>query len=154
MTVEIVPFENKYATDFYKLNVEWLKTYFYVEPFDEDVLSKPEQYILNEGGHIFFAKLDGAIVGTVALMPTSDPQVFELTKMAVSPNHRGHKIGQKLMQHSIDFSKSLHLDNLMLYSNTTLKNAIHIYKKYGFIEVELEKNTPYQRSDIKMVLEL
>lgn len=154
MTVEIISFENKYVQDFYRLNVEWLKAYFYVEPFDEEVLSKPEHYILNEGGHIFFAKLGDDIVGTVALMPTSDPQVFELTKMAVSPIHRGYKIGQKLMQHSIDFSKSLELDSLMLYSNTTLENAIHIYKKHGFFEVELEKNTPYERSNIKMLLNL
>lgn len=154
MTIEIIPFEKKYAKDFYMLNVEWLKTHFYVEPYDEEVLSKPELYIIDKGGYVFFVKLDGKIVGTAALMATRDPKVFELAKMAVSPNLRGLKIGQQLIQHCIDFSKSQHFDALLLYSNTKLENAIHIYRKYGFIEVPVEKNTPYERSNIKMILDL
>ncbi|GAA3606474.1 GNAT family N-acetyltransferase [Flavivirga amylovorans] len=150
--LEIISFDKKYAKDFYELNVEWLKTYFYVEPYDAEVLSKPEQYIIKKGGHIFFAKINEQVVGTVALMPIGDDGLFELTKMAVSPEHRGHKIGQQLMQHCIDFAKSIGLPNLILYSNTTLENAIYIYKKYGFIEKPLEPDTPYKRSDIKMEL--
>jgi len=150
--LEIISFEKQYAKDFYELNVEWLKTYFYVETYDEEVLSKPEKYIINKGGHIFFARLNDQIVGTVALMPIGDEGLFELTKMAVSPNHRGHKIGQKLMQYCIDYAKSMGLPKLVLYSNTKLENAIYIYRKYGFIEQPLEPNTPYKRSDIKMEL--
>ncbi len=152
--IDIIAFENTYAKDFYNLNIEWLKTFFYVEPFDEEVLSKPDVYIINKGGFIFFAKLDDTIVGTVALMPTKAERVLELTKMAVSPKRRGYKIGQQLMQHCIDFAKSNHFKGLMLYSNTKLENAIYIYKKYGFVEVPLEPNSPYIRSDIKMELEL
>ena len=152
--IEIVNFQNKYANDFYTLNIEWLKTFFYVEPFDEEVLSKPDVYIINKGGFIFFAKLDDIVIGTVALMPTKAKNIFELTKMAVSPNYRGYKIGQQLMQHCIDFAKSNQFKALMLYSNTKLENAIYIYKKYGFVEVPLEPNSPYVRSDIKMELKL
>jgi len=126
--LKIIPFKNDYASDFYELNIEWLKTYFYVEPFDEEVLSKPEIYIINKGGFIFFTKLNDTIVGTVALMPTQKNNIFELTKMAVSPNYRGYKIGQQLMQHCIDFAKSNNFKGLMLYSNTKLENAIYIYK--------------------------
>jgi DNA-binding MarR family transcriptional regulator/predicted GNAT family N-acyltransferase len=151
--LEIVTYKDEYASAFYDLNIEWLKTYFYVEPYDEEVLSKPKQYIINKGGHIFYALLNNEIVGTVALMPIGNEGLFELTKMAVSPNHRGFKIGQKLMQYCIDFAKDdMQLPELVLYSNTLLENAIYIYRKYGFIEVPLETNTPYNRSDIKMVL--
>ena len=151
--VEIIPFDKMYAKDFYSLNVDWLKTYFYVEPFDEEVLSKPEFYIINKGGHIFYAKVEGKIVGTVALMPTKDPEIYELTKMAVSPKQRGLKIGQQLVQHCIDFSKAKSFNSLMLYSNTKLENAIYIYRKFGFVEIPIEENSPYQRSDIKMILD-
>jgi len=153
MEVEIIQFEDKYSKDFYDLNIEWLKTYFYVEPFDEEVLRKPKQYIIEKGGHIFFAKLNEDIVGTVALMPIGE-QLLELTKMAVSPKHRGLKIGQNLMQYCIDFAKEKQLPILVLYSNRKLENAIYIYRKYGFIEVPLEPNSPYKRSDIKMELKL
>lgn len=149
--LEIIEFKEEYAKHFYELNIEWLKTYFYVEPFDEEVLSKPQKYIIDKGGHVFFAKLNDEIVGTVALMPLDDKGTFELTKMAVSPKHRGYKIGQQLMTKCIDFAKEHEFSTLLLYSNTLLENAIYIYRKYGFVEVPLEENSPYKRSDIKMV---
>lgn len=152
MPIKIIPFNRQYAKDFYSLNIEWLETFFYVEPFDEEVLSKPELYIVNKGGHIFFGILDDRVVGTVALMSTSEPLIFELTKMAVSPNHRGYKIGQQLMQHCIDFAIEHSFKELILYSNTLLENAIYIYRKYGFIEIPVEENSPYKRSNIKMQL--
>ena len=152
--VEIISFHKKYSKDFYELNIEWLKTFFYVEPYDEEVLSKPEKYIIKTGGHIFFAKQNNTILGTVALMPIEGEGVFELTKMAVSPKHRGFKIGQRLMQHCIDFAKAHQLPKLILYSNTKLENAIYIYKKYGFVEIPVEPNCPYVRSDIKMELKI
>ena len=151
--VNIISFNKKYSKPFYNLNIEWLKTFFYVEPYDDEVLSKPEKYIINKGGHIFFAKLNNYIVGTVALMPTKTDGIFELTKMAVSPKHRGFKIGQKLMQHCIDFSQENNFTGLILYSNTKLENAIYIYRKYGFIEIPVEADSPYIRSDIKMELQ-
>ncbi|WP_298533964.1 bifunctional helix-turn-helix transcriptional regulator/GNAT family N-acetyltransferase [uncultured Algibacter sp.] len=150
--IQIVPFSNSYAKKFYELNVEWLKTYFYVESYDNEVLSKPKQYIINKGGHIFFALINDQVIGTVALMPIGKNGLFELTKMAVSPEKRGKKIGQQLLQYCIDFAKELGLPKLILYSNRELENAIYLYRKYGFIEVPLETNSPYKRSDIKMEL--
>ncbi|MCB0438458.1 MAG: GNAT family N-acetyltransferase [Mangrovimonas sp.] len=147
-------YQSSLSRHFYDLNIEWLKTYFYVEPFDEEVLSKPEKYIINKGGLIFFAFLGNDVIGTVALMPTLEPNTYELTKMAVSPNYRGYKIGQKLMRHCINFAKKNEYKTLLLYSNTKLENAIYIYKKYGFIELPLEVNSPYKRSNIKMKLDI
>ena len=153
MAIKIINYNTKYAQHFYHLNIEWLKTFFYVEPFDEEVLSQPDKYIINKGGCIFFALNDKNIVGTVALMPTQKDGVLELTKMAVLPEERGQKIGQQLLKHSIYFGKSQKLKGLLLYSNTKLENAIYLYRKYGFKELELEKDSPYRRSNIKMFLE-
>ena len=152
MTVEIIPFEQKYTTDFYNLNIEWLKSLFYVEPYDEMVLKNCEAYIIDQGGHIFFAKLNNNIVGTVALMKMEGSNNFELTKMAVSPAHRGLKIGQKLMHYVVDFAKTKQIPKLIIYSNRKLENAIYVYKKYGFNEIPLEENNHYERADIKMEL--
>lgn len=148
--MRIVPFENRYAAYFYSLNKEWLERFFYVEPYDEQVLSDPQRFIIAKGGHIFFT-LDGdSVIGTVALIP-HDTDSFELTKMAVHTERRGQNIGQNLVQHCIEFAK-LKEKNLMLYSHTKLENAIHIYRKFRFQEVPLEKNNPYKRSNIKMIL--
>jgi len=154
MPVEIITFKSDFSRDFYDLNIEWLKTYFYVEPFDEEVLSNPEKYIINKGGHIFFAKINDKIVGTVALMSMANKDSFELTKMAVLPSYRGRKIGQQLMQYCIDFANKYSFNSLIIYSSRKLENAIYIYKKYGFIEIPVEPECHYDRCDIKMELEI
>jgi len=154
MPLEIIDYKPKFARHFYDLNIEWLETFFYVEPYDREVLSNPETYIIDKGGYIFFAKIDERIVGTVALMPTMQTAILELTKMAVLPEERGKQIGKRLLEHCIAFAKQKALQALLLYSNTTLKNAIHLYRKYGFKELELETDNPYERADIKMLLEL
>jgi len=149
---KVVSFRPEFASDFRDLNIEWLEKYFYVEEHDTEVLNNAKTYIIDNGGYIFFALVDGTVAGTVALM--NEPEGYELSKMAVSPEFQGLKIGQQLMQYCIDFAKDKNWTQLILYSNTILENAIYIYRKYGFQEVELEKNGPYQRGNIKMVLKL
>lgn len=151
MALKILPYQSIFSKAFYQLNVEWLETYFCVEEFDKEVLSNPEKYIINPGGHIFFALENKKILGTVALMPY-DKNCFELTKMAVDPKERGRGIGQQMIKYCINFSKKQEINKLILYSNTILENAIHIYRKYGFKEIPKEKNSPYKRGNIKMEL--
>ncbi|GAA4282002.1 GNAT family N-acetyltransferase [Gaetbulibacter aestuarii] len=154
MEINIVSYQPQLAKAFYDLNIEWLKHFFYVEAYDEEVLSKPEKYIINKGGHIFFASRKDTILGTAALMPLKGTDAFELTKMGVSPKYRGLQIGQKLMQHCIDFAKNNNMTKLIIYSNTILENAIHIYKKYGFKEIPVEPDVAYERCNIKLELPL
>lgn len=151
--MEIITFDPQYAEQFKDLNLEWLEHFFVVEPHDEEVLGNPEKYIIKPGGNIFFVKDDDKILATVALMKMEEG-VFELTKMAVSPEARGKNIGQKLMRYALDYAKQQGWKKLIIYSNRKLENAIHIYKKFGFEEIPIEKNNPYGRGDIKMKLEL
>ncbi len=151
-TIEIIPFEEKYAKYFYDLNADWLKKYFYIEPYDEKVLSNPNLYVIEPGGFIFFAKYNTEIVGVVSLI--NQKTFFELSKMAVSPKYQGFKIGQQLMDFTINFAKEKGWDSITLYSHRSLKAAIQLYKKVGFKEIPVEKDSHYERADIKMLLEL
>ncbi len=153
MDFEIIPYSPEYAQDFKELNIAWLEKYFWVEPHDEEVLGKPEKYIIAPGGTIFFVKENDEIIGTVALMKIEDG-IFELTKMAVTPKAQGKNIGQKLMEHTLNFARKKGWNSLIIYSNRKLENAIHIYKKYGFVEIPIQGNNPYSRGDIKMKLQL
>lgn len=153
MKIEIVPFQPEYAKDFKALNIAWLEKFFWVEPHDEEVLGKPDKYILQPGGNIFFVKAGDEIIGTVALMKMEEG-VFELTKMAITPQYQGQQLGQKLMEHTIEYARSQGWKHLIIYSNRKLENAIYIYKKYGFEEIPIEQNNPYSRGDIKMKLDL
>ncbi|PKB00308.1 acetyltransferase (GNAT) family protein [Flavobacteriaceae bacterium MAR_2009_75] len=153
MSLEIVPYTSSFATSFKNLNLEWINTYFQVEPKDVEVLENCEEAIINQGGHIFLAKYGGQIAGCFAFIPF-DKDSYELGKMAVAPNFRGKKIGQALLTFAINFAKENQWSNIVLYSNTKLNNALHIYRKNGFIEIPMEPETVYKRSNIKMILDL
>lgn len=149
--VQIIPFETCYKSYFYDLNMEWLEQLFGVEPYDEKVLSNPEQYILADGGQIYFAKTGEEIVGTVALLKRADG-VFELTKMGVTQQYKGLKIGQKLMYAAIHEASQLGATRVFLDSNRKLKPAITLYHKVGFKEIPVPADSPYVRCDIRMEL--
>lgn len=153
MSVQIIPFNPKYISDFRELNIAWLEKYFYVEDKDKELLEDCEKSIIDKGGFIFFAKIDEKIVGCFSFIPINNI-LFELGKMAVDPQYQGHKIGQTLMNFAIDFAKLKQWNKVVLYSSSKLPTALYIYKKYGFEHVELEKDLPYARSDVKMELKL
>ena len=152
MKVSIVPFKDKYSKDFYNLNYDWLDEYFYVEDYDEKVLGNCKEEIIDQGGYIFFALYKSDVVGTMALMPREEG-VYELNKMAVRKDLRGNGIGNKLIEFIINYSKDENYSSIILYSNTVLKNSIHLYNKFGFKEID-NPDAPYKRSDIKMELKL
>ena len=151
MEINIINFQDNFEKDFYDLNIEWLEYFFQVEEYDYKVLSNSKKYIINKGGKIFFAESAGNIIGTVALMPTKNKLVFELTKMAVKPEYRNKGIGKKLLRKCIDYCKSNNYSSIILYSNKKLNNAIHLYRTFGFKEKKMEKKSPYLRANIKMV---
>lgn len=150
--IEIIAFSEDLAEPIKKLNYEWLQKYFRIEKGDEISLSNPKEHIIDKGGYIFYAKNGGEIVGTASLLKKSDA-VFELGKMAVSEHSQGFGIGKILMEHCLNFAKQKQIKKLVLYSNTQLKPAIHLYEKYGFVETELEQGL-YERANIKMEKEL
>lgn len=130
------------------LNVEWLQKYFRVEEIDVIQLSDPKKEIIDKGGLIFYAKHNDKIAGTATLLKT-DAHTYELGKMAVTENAQGLGIGKILMDHSLKLAKQLGAKSVVLYSNKSLGPAIHIYKKYGFVEINLEAGH-YERANIKM----
>jgi N-acetylglutamate synthase-like GNAT family acetyltransferase len=146
--IEIIDFSDEFQDAIKILNYEWLEKYFRIEKGDIVVLSNPREEIINKGGYVFYAKFNNVIVGTSALLKKSDG-VYELGKMAVTDKVQGYGIGTVLLEHCLNFAIEKEIKKLILYSNTQLASAIHLYKKYGFVEIELEKGV-YERANIKM----
>ena len=147
-TLEIIPFTTDLKDHIKILNFEWLNKYFKVEPKDQLVLSNPQGEIIDKGGFIFYARYNGEIIGTVSLLKIDD-STFELSKMAITSKIQGLGIGKKLIDHCLSFAKENKIEKLILYSNRKLLTALHLYRKFGFEEIELETGN-YERADIKM----
>lgn len=114
----------------------------------------PEETIIKPGGMIFFALLDGAVVGTCALIRHND-DLFELSKMAVADNQQGHGIGTQLLSHVIDWVRARSIKTLFLETNTVLERAVRLYQRAGFRETALDSsNSHYSRTNLKMELNL
>lgn len=147
--IELVGYSDEMKEHIKSLNYEWLEKYFRVEESDARSLANPTEEIVDKGGFIWFARFRGQIVGTVSLLkkPSGD---FEIAKMAVSGNFHGLGIGSMLLKHCVDVARQLGIEKLVLYSNTKLENAIHLYRKFGFAETDLEPGL-YERANIKMM---
>jgi ribosomal protein S18 acetylase RimI-like enzyme len=147
--LKIVDYKPEHQLWFEKLNREWIEKYFAMEPPDYQILQDPEKYILANGGSVFMALYNQVVAGTVALKFLS-PDVYELTKMAVSESFQGKKIGRALAEAAIARARSSGARKIVLYSNTMLESAIALYEKLGFVEIPVDG--PYKRTNIKMQL--
>lgn len=148
--IRIVEYEPKYQPSFKRLNEDWITRWFKMEEADYKSLDRPQEYILDRGGHILIALCDGEPVGTCALI-RADEETYELAKMSVSAEVRGKGIGFLLGQASIDKAMSLGATRLYLGSNTILEPAISLYRKLGFQEIK-GATSPYERCNIQMEL--
>jgi putative acetyltransferase len=154
--IEIRPLEiGEDATAFRTLNEEWITRYFTMEQSDRDTLGDPENKILRKGGRIFMVHLGGQAVGCVALIPIGGG-VYELSKMAVSPDYRGLGIGRRLLEYAVTEARRMGAKSLFLGSNATLENAVHLYESVGFRHVPPESlpPNPYTRANVFMELPL
>jgi len=149
--IEIIEYEEKYHSEFKKLNLEWLDKYNLTESHDLMVLDDPKGTITDRVGYIWLATDAGKIVGTAGIMNEGHGQ-YELAKMAVDPEYRGKGISKLLIEACIAKAKEIKAVKLILFSNHQLLTALKLYEKYGFRHVEV-KDSPFVTADVKMELE-
>ena len=149
--VEVVRFRPELASHFESLNREWIEEYFEIEEADLTIFADPFKQIIEPGGEIFFVIAEGKVVGTCAVIRLHH-RIYELAKMAVSSQARGHGYGDLLIESVIEFAKQAGAERLILVSNTRLKPAIALYEKHGFKAVPITNAEDYKRVDIQMEL--
>jgi N-acetylglutamate synthase-like GNAT family acetyltransferase len=102
---------------------------------------------------VLFAETpDLGVVGTAALMVSKDGWV-ELTKMGVTPEARGRKVGEYLLAKTLERAASLGMDKVYLLTNRKCAAAIHLYEKLGFAhdaEIMAMFGARYERCDVAM----
>lgn len=146
-------FSDDLAEAFYRINADWISDMFSLEQNDIDLLSRPRELILDKGGVVLFAETpDLGVVGTAALMVSKDGWV-ELTKMGVTPEARGRKVGEYLLAKTLERAASLGMDKVYLLTNRKCAAAIHLYEKLGFVhDAEIMRlfGARYERCDVAM----
>lgn len=150
--ISIETFKPEFAAAFKALNVAWIEQFFEMEAGDYKALDHPQDYILDKGGEIFVALSGKEVIGVCAMIKVNDAE-YELAKMAVSEQARGKGAGLQLGQAAIAWAREKGVQRIVLDSNKRLEAAIQLYYKLGFKALDMV-HSPYQRSDIQMVLEL
>lgn len=155
MAIIILPFSDEYAPIFDCLNRAWIEEFFAIEPFDDLVLTQPQKMILDTGGEIWFAALDGEVIGACALLPFGEG-IFEFTKLGVDEKARGAGVARALLNHCKARAKAKGAHTLKIFTSTRLGPANALYRSAGFIEVEMSpaQKTRYARADIMYDLPL
>ena len=101
-----------------------------------------ETHYLNRGGVFeLLEDADGNLLGTCGLYPL-DGETIELRKMYFAKKLRGRGYGKKLLERMIETARALGFKQIHLETHSALKEAIALYKKYGFKPTAEEKLTP------------
>ncbi|MCF6269997.1 MAG: GNAT family N-acetyltransferase [Melioribacteraceae bacterium] len=103
---------------------------------DADIKDIYASYIL-PGGAFKVLEDNGKIVGSYGLLKISNT-TCELRKMYLYPEYKGKGLGKKMMDDLFLTVTSLGFTKIVLETNSSLKEAINLYKKYGFTEYNPE----------------
>jgi GNAT superfamily N-acetyltransferase len=152
MMIQLIDYRDEFGDDFKRINLEWLDKYKLTEEPDLRVLNDPKSTVLNNGGFIYLAKTESAIIGSAALI-NEGKGVFELAKMTVVPKWQGKGISKLLIEKCLSKAQELKAKKIFLYSNHQLKAALALYQKYGFKNVEMT-HSPLKTADVLMELNM
>jgi len=101
-------------------------------------LSDIEHFYFQRGGTFYvLQEKDGSIIGAYGLYPI-DQETCELRKMYLHRSYRGKGWGKFLLEHALSQARKLHFKKVTLETASVLKEAINLYKSYGFVGYKSE----------------
>jgi DNA-binding MarR family transcriptional regulator/N-acetylglutamate synthase-like GNAT family acetyltransferase len=90
----------------------------------------------------WIAEMDGEIVGSVVVVQAGET-VAKLRLLLVEPRVRGLGLGTRLVKECIRFARRSGYQKLMLWTNSVLVEARHIYQKSGFTLIAQEAHRSF-----------
>lgn len=127
------------------------KEYLKVQNYDEELEDLEMKYGMPTG-RLLLAYYDNNLAGCVGLKKIDEANC-EMKRLYVRPQFRGKHIGDYLVKEMIKSAKEIGYSHMLLDTLPFLQSAVHMYKKYGFYEIESYNNSPMDTS-IYMKLDL
>ena len=160
MTLEIVPaYDRKeeikelfaeYTDMLVKTDPVFAK-YLAIQGYDDELKDLEKKYGMPDG-RLYLAIWEGKPAGCIALRRLTGENC-EMKRLYVRPEFRGCHIGGRLVRRIIEDAKEIGYQYMFLDTLPFLESAIHMYKKYGFYEIESYNDSPMDTS-IYMRLDL
>ena len=101
----------------------------------------------------WIAEMEGEIVGSVFVVQESE-KIAKLRLLLVEPKARGLGLGTRLVEECIKFARRCGYKKLVLWTNSNLLEANHIYKKKNFKIINQEKHHSFGHDLIGVYWEL
>ncbi|KPU43489.1 organic hydroperoxide resistance transcriptional regulator [Oxobacter pfennigii] len=136
--------------------VLYAKEYGWDERFEALVAQIAADFINNyksECERCIIAEMNSEIVGSVFVVQSSET-VAKLRLLLVEPKARGLGLGSRLVQESIAFARRVGYKKLILWTNSVLVEARHIYAKAGFKLIEQQEHHSYGKDLVGETWEL
>jgi GNAT superfamily N-acetyltransferase len=103
--------------------------------FDRELKNLPGDYAPPDG-RLLLATEDDQLAGCIALRKLG-PNVCEMKRLFVRPNHRGAGVGRVLVESIIDEARKLGYTHMRLDTIPgPMDKAIALYRSIGFIEID------------------
>ncbi len=99
---------------------------------DADLDDIEQSYYARGGAFCVLEEEDGSIVGAYGLYPLQN-HTCELRKMYLRRTHRGRGLGRRLLEDALASARELGFTTVTLETASVLKEAIALYKRYGFV---------------------
>lgn len=144
--MEIIKYNSKFKNDFIKFNKDWIIDNFgFLEKEDIETFNNIEQH-LKTGSMIYMAVKNDILLAGCMIKKDNESE-WEICKLCSnkSVEHRG--AGTAVFKSCMDFALKNGAKKIYILTNTGLKAAIHIYKKFGFKEIKLN-DYHYKRGNI------
>lgn len=138
-------------TDMLIENDSSFQKYLDIQNYSDEMEHLESKYGLPEG-RLYLVYCDEELAGCIGLRKI-DNQNCEMKLLYVRPKFRGRKVGNLLVEKIIDDAKKIGYSHMLLDTLPFLKSAIHMYKKYGFYEIDSYNDSPMDTS-IYMKLDL